>query len=381
MAADPGTSRKIAVLLEEATPGGAGLGLLDRFLIGYPRGRGSFALPPPDRSLSAYAPAAGGSAEIERRRADHRLIPAADPGEALADAGAVLVAPAGAGHRPWGAGMDLALRLAPAGARIFVHGVLGKDAPAARRAAEAAAARGLVLLSGGSLPVTWRLPAVDLEWEAELIDALIVAVGDPEEAEYLGAEGILPIVERRRGGESGVASVTAFRGEGVWAAAGRGAWPEDLLAAAISRSDRPQGDPVKDGRTQDLVGLRLLPLLARDPVAYAIEHRDGLRTRVLVLNGVIGDVDFAARERGGRTTSAQLYRPPAPGSHHLSRLAELVERFFDTGARPWPLERGILLSGLLDALRRSGLEPGRKLTTPDLEIAYRGARDPLFPEG
>ena len=230
--------------------------------------------------------------------------------------------------------MDLALRLAPEGARVFVHGVLGKDAASARRAAEKAASRGIVHHAGGFIPLNRRHTAVDHQRGAELIETLIVAVGEPEEAEYLGLEGILPIVERRRGGESGVASVTAFRGDGVWQAAARGVWPEDLLASAISRSDRPLGDPEKDGRTQDLVGLGLLPSLARDPSAYAIEHQAGLRTTVLILNGVVGDINFAARARGGAAISAQLYRAPLPSAHHLSRLAEQVERFFGSGARP-----------------------------------------------
>jgi hypothetical protein len=277
--------------------------------------------------------------------------------------------------------VELALRSAEPGARVFVHGLLAKEAPAARQAAELAASRKLTLLSGGSLPAAWRLPEVDLDWGAELEEALIVSVGPPEEAEHLGVEGILPVVERRRGGESGVVSVAAFLGEEVWRAGRSGTWAEALLAAAISRSDRPQGDAVKDGRTQDLLGLGLVPGLARDPAAYAIDHADGLRTRVLVLNGVVGDINFAARPRGGAALSAQLYRPPAPNCHHLSRLAELVERFFDTGARPWPLERGFLLSGILEALRRARLSPGQPLATPHLKIAYAAVREPLFAEG
>jgi hypothetical protein len=184
---------------------------------------------------------------------------------------------------------------------------------------------------------------VDVEAGAKASEALVVSVGGPGEAEFLGIEALLPLVERRRGGESGVISVRALVGPEVARAAKEGLWSEKLLGAALSRSDTPQGDALQDGRTQDLVGLGLWQGLARDPAAYLVEHRDGLRSAVLILNGVVADINFAVQLEG-ETVSAQLYRPPPPNSHHWSCLALRVSEFFDGGPAPLA-HRGVRARG------------------------------------
>jgi len=332
---------KLAALLEEHMPGGAAQGLLDRFLIGFPAD-GEFRRPPAGRKPSVFVPPFAVDAELSRRAADFGIERARDAASCLAGARAVLVVPSGSGHRPWDLGIETALKSADEGARVFVFGLLGRDGASARRAAELAAARKIALLASGPMATTFRLPQVDVPAGEEIAQALIVTVGEPGEAEFLGVDGLLPLIERRRGGEAGVASARSYRGGDVWMAGEKGDWPMDLLPAALSRSDRPKGDPDKDGRTQDLFGLGLVPRLARDPAVHVIAHKDGLRSAVAVLNGVVGDLNFAVRARSGRVISAQLHVPPPPNLHHLTLLAEAVERFFATGERPWPIERSLL---------------------------------------
>ena len=43
-----------------------------------------------------------------------------------------------------------------------------------------------------------------------------------------------------------------------------------------------------------------LPKLVKNPAAYFIEHNDGLKTTLLMLNGGVQDFNFAARVRGAR---------------------------------------------------------------------------------
>src|SRR5206468_3569716 len=80
------------------------------------------------------------------------------------------------------------------------------------------------------------------------------------------------MVERRKGGETGVKAVEMIEGDAVWRAGKEGRWSKDLLTAAISRSDTPQGLTIQDGRTQDLVNNGELPKLAKNPAAYFIEY-------------------------------------------------------------------------------------------------------------
>src|SRR5512145_3522979 len=99
------------------------------------------------------------------------------------------------------------------------------------------------------------------------------------------------------------------KGKAVWKTAKDGQWSRPLLAAAISRSNTIQGDPLRDGRTQDVVGLGLGPGLAQDPRGWLLHHRDGVKSVILVLDGVLADYNFAVSLANGDIASAQLYRP------------------------------------------------------------------------
>src|SRR5205807_5927505 len=133
------------------------------------------------------------------------------------------------------------------------------------------------LLAGSSLPVTWRLPDLELPLECEIDRALIVGVGGSDAMDYHALEAMQCQVERRRGGETGVRSVQLIEGEAVWEAGAEGRWSTELLEAALSRSDTPLGLTEQDGRTQDLLGSGELQRLVTEPAAYFIEYNDDLR--------------------------------------------------------------------------------------------------------
>ncbi len=190
--------------------------------------------------------------------------------------------------------------------------------------------------------------------------------GKSPAAEEEGVDALLPMLERRRGGEAGVKTLLFLKGEALWQAARDQLWSWSLLTAALSRSDSPQGDPVRDGRTQDLAALGLVPKLATDPRGWVMEHSDGLRSSVLLLEGVVGDANFALRPSGSDIISAQLYRPPKPGQHEFSRLAAVVEDFFVSGMPPWKIQRSLLAAGLREAFRRAAAQSGERLETPGL---------------
>ena len=130
-------------------------------------------------------------------------------------------------------------------------------------------------LAGSSLPVTWRLPAVEIPFDAVVEDALMVGVGQSDPMDYHALEAMQCMVERRRGGESGIKSVQLIEGDAVWKAGEDGVWSRRLLEAALSRSDSLQGVSELDSRTQDLANNGDLPRLVKNPAAYLIERNDG----------------------------------------------------------------------------------------------------------
>ncbi|HVT94790.1 MAG TPA: hypothetical protein VHD76_18215 [Bryobacteraceae bacterium] len=227
---------------------------------------------------------------------------------------------------------------------------------------------GFPMLAGSSLPVTWRLPDVELPLGCEIEDALMVGEnGDDDAMDFHALEAMQCMLERRKGGETGVRSVQWIAGDAVWKAP----WSKELLVAALSRSDTPLGLTVKDGRTQDLVGSGELYKLVKKPVAYMIEYRDGLRATMLNLRGALQDFNFAARVKGHGTISTQFLLTPVPNVTYSACLMHKVEEMFATGRAPYPVERTLLTSGMLEACHKSGGDGDQKLATPHLTVTYR----------
>ncbi len=241
----------------------------------------------------------------------------------------------------------------------------------AKRMVDASRRLGFPMLAGSSLPVTWRLPEVELPLGCEIEDALMVGEGGSDAMDFHALEGLQCMVERRKGGETGVKAVQLVEGDAVWKAGEEGRWSKDLLTAALSRSDTPLGLTVKDGRTQDLVHNGELPTLATNPWAYFIEYADGLKATLLMLDGVLRDFNFAARLRGRGIVSTQFLLTPEPNVTYSARLVGKVEDMFVTGKAPYPVERTLLTSGVLEACLTSRVQGHQRLETAHLNVKYQ----------
>ena len=190
--------------------------------------------------------------------------------------------------------------------------------------------------------------------------------------DFHALEALQCMVERRRGGESGVKAVQLVEGDEVWKAGENGRWSKELLTAALSRSDTPLGLTVEDGRTQDLVKSGELPKLVKNPAAYFIEYRDGLHAVLLMLNGALKDFNFAARLRGqAGIQSTQFFLSPDPNVTYSACLMHKVEQMFESGVAPYPVERTLLTSGILEACLTSKIQNHARLETPQLKVAYK----------
>lgn len=65
--------------------------------------------------------------------------------------------------------------------------------------------------AGSSLPVTWRMPAIDMPYDAEVEELMCVSIGSIDSYDFHALEVIQCMAERRRGGETGVVSMQALR--------------------------------------------------------------------------------------------------------------------------------------------------------------------------
>jgi hypothetical protein len=231
------------------------------------------------------------------------------------------------------------------------------------------------MLAGSSLPVTWRLPDIEIPLGSEIESAVCVGNGGSDIMDYHGMEAMQCMLERRKGGETGVRAVRMVEGPEVWKLIEDGTISKELLISALSRSDTPQGQTIVDGRTQDLVGKGQLPKLVEKPAAYLIEYRDGLKATLLMLNGAIKDFNFAARVKGKGVMSTQFFLSPVPNVTYSACLVSKIEELFATGKAAYPVERTLLVSGTLEACLTSRLDGQKRLETPQLDVKYQAPKE------
>jgi hypothetical protein len=238
------------------------------------------------------------------------------------------------------------------------------------------------LMAGSSLPVTWRMPAIDMPLNADLQEVMCVAFGGVDSYDFHALEVIQCMAERRRGGETGVKWLHALRGHAVWQAmqAGTwetGGWDGGLFQTCLSRSQTLA--QAKSGFGHRYPTESEIQQLVKEPVAYRFEYSDGLRGTMLLLNGLVSDFTFAARFKNSRDhLSTLFYLPPTPNVTYSAVLMSQVESLFVTGKLPYPVERTLLTSGLVTAAVQSLAAGSKRLETPHLAIRYDPPAESTF---
>jgi len=254
---------------------------------------------------------------------------------------------------------------------VFVDKHLSYDH---RRAAEmVATARELKfgLMAGSSLPVTWRRPELEPPLETPFSEGLLLYGYDRNIDEiywFHALESLQCMLERRRGGETGVKSVQCLAGPEVWKAGDAGRWSWKLFHAAAGRSPSYNvGDPREN---------------VPKPKAILIEYRDGTRGAVLNLPEQLSDMNFAGLVVGrDGPVSTDFFLPGPPGARFFDPLVSNIEKFFAGGRPPYPVERTLLTSTLLDLALHSLADGSRTIESEALTIHYQAPADSGFFRG
>jgi hypothetical protein len=234
------------------------------------------------------------------------------------------------------------------------------------------------LMAGSSLPVTWRRPELELPTGAALEDGLVAAYGPIEVYGFHALEALQVMMERRGAGETGVKAVTCLTGTDVWKAGDAGLWSWELLEAALGRSETVNVGDVR--RNVGSMAVQTMP--ATPATAFLVEYRDGARGTVLLLNGHVQDFTFAGRVKGETKPASCLFCLPAPpGAKYFDCLVANIEKLFDTGRPPYPVERTLLTGGVLEAAMDSHYRRGSRVETPELDVHYSAPADSGFVRG
>jgi hypothetical protein len=231
-------------------------------------------------------------------------------------------------------------------------------------------------MAGSSLPVTWRIPSLEMPRGAALKESLCVCYGGIDSYDFHGYETAQCMSERRAGGEAGVKSVRAFRGERLWPHVN-----EKLLLAALARSHTLRG---REGYTCSVPETGWIKEANPNATGFIVEHVDGFRTTMLMLNGFVDEFTYAGSFRNERVSplSVQMYLPMPPRyttlADFFNPLVNHIEQMVLTGKVPFPVERTLLTSGMtlfgVESLHRGEV----KIDTPEMHVAYAAPRDSAF---
>ena len=221
-------------------------------------------------------------------------------------------------------------------------------------------------MAGSSVAATWRRPPLKLPMNCDLVEAVALGYGPFEGYGFHALEGLQCMVERRKGGETGVQAVQCLQGEAMWKAMDQGRFSKKCLEAALALMPAHATGDYRDVTAK-----------TADAGVFLIEYRDGFRAAVAMMNGYAYEGDggaflFAGRLKGQEKPQATLYylQQPDPFAH-FSYLVKAIDSMFQTGHPAYPVERTLLTTGILDAIMTSKAERNRRVETPHLAIKYK----------
>lgn len=230
---------------------------------------------------------------------------------------------------------------------------------------------GFPMMAGSSLPISRRVPSIDLPWGAETEEIVGVGVGGIDSYDIHTLEAMQCLVERRQGGETGVSSVHAMRGDSVWQALDEGAWDPALFEACLCRSFSLK--PADESHRHTYPTREQLPqLVGSEPVAYRIEYTDGLKGTMFLVEGLVRDITAAVRLADRQDPLSLLFYLGAGHEmqpNFFNPMCHHIENLIVHGTPPFPIERTLLTTGLGIAGVTS-LWREEKFATPHLDIHY-----------
>ncbi len=263
---------------------------------------------------------------------------------------------------------------------VFNDKHLSTTWPRCREMVEDSRRLGFAFLAGSSLPVTWRLPQIDVPYDAPLVESVCVGYGGVDSYDFHGLETAQCMSERRRGGERGIRRIQALRDQALWRAleGDDRATTRRLMVAALNRSHNL---PATTGYLSDAVTFEWARKSFPAMLGYLIDHVDGFRTTLFLAS--IRDFNYAGlRADNGEIISCQMYLPmpgqSATTADFFNPLVRHIEDLVMNGRANYPIERTLLTSGMVIAAVDSLHRGGAMVETPEMNVRYDAPRESQF---
>ena len=225
-------------------------------------------------------------------------------------------------------------------------------------------------MAGSSVPLAQRRPPLELESGVQIDEAVAIHGGPLEVYDFHSLEQLESLIEFRAGGETGVESVRFLEGDDVWKAADEGEWSPDLAKAALQAELGPDHPPMRAFVEPGRENSDVIP-----SHAILLRYNDGLRATVLRVGSNDFRWNFACRVAGrSEPLATSFYVGPWRNRNLFKALAFSIQRFIIEKRAPYPVERTLLATAVLDAAMESRVRNGSVEKLPTPAITYQ-ARD------
>jgi hypothetical protein len=151
----------------------------------------------------------------------------------------------------------------------------------------------------------------------------------------------------------------------------------ELVLAALARSHTIKAPP---GYSYPIISLDWARQASPGAGGCFIEHVDGMKTTMILANGLVQDFNYAgkvkesAKERAGEVISCQMYLPMPPRQTTLADffnpLVNNIEQMILTGKAPYPVERTLLTTGMTMFGVESLFRGEVVVETPEMAVRY-----------
>lgn len=222
------------------------------------------------------------------------------------------------------------------------------------------------MMAGSSLPYCWRDPLLVHPIGSKIKEAVAIGYASLDAYGFHVLEILQCMVERRKGGETGVASVQGIAGAEVWKAMDSGKISKTLVEAACNKIKGKAGGNMRD--------------LVKDPRALVIRYNDGTKGAIVMLDEYVNEGWAYAANVNGKTEAAEFVLDHSMSYSHFSYLTLNIQRFMVTGKPQGPVERTLLTSGMIDMGIRSVLDHHKEIKTPFMNVRYNvEGIEPILP--
>jgi hypothetical protein len=217
------------------------------------------------------------------------------------------------------------------------------------------------LMAGSSVPLAQRSPALELPGNCEFEDVPVIHGGPIEAYGFHAFELLLSMVESRRGGESGIARIEFLEADALKKAANDGRWSIELADAAMAAERGSAHSVFELVEGENEVGAH----------GVLATHRDGLKS-MIIRSASYSDTrwNFSCRLKGeSKIRATRWHVGPWQNRNLFKALSHAIQDHFVRGQAPYPVERTLMVSGMLDAAMKSQHRVA-PVDTPDLSFGY-----------